>query len=73
MLKERVEEEESLATLDELEQIHTKANQMVLCEKQALTEDRDQLNSNVTRIGKLPYLQLWCYMFLPHTCRCVPV
>ena len=38
-LKERAEEEESLATLDELEQTHTEANDMVASEKQALTED----------------------------------
>ena len=51
-LKERVEEEESLATLNELKQIHTKANEMVLSEKQALTEDRDQFSSKMDRIGE---------------------
>ena len=38
-----MEEEESLATLDELEQIHTEANEMVLSDKHALTEERDRL------------------------------
>ena len=52
-LKERAEEEESLATLDELEQIRTKANSMVSSEKQALTEDRDHFSSDMDRIGEL--------------------
>ena len=52
-LKERAKEEESLATLDDLEQTHTEANDMVVREKQALTEDRDQLSSDMNRIGEL--------------------
>ena len=51
-LKERAVEEESLVTLDELEQIHTDASEMVATEKRALTEDRDWFSSDVDRIGE---------------------
>ena len=51
-VKEREEEEESLVTLDELEQIHTEVNEMISSYKQKLTEDRDQSNSKVERIGE---------------------
>ena len=57
-LKERAEREESLVTLDELEQIHTDANEMVLREKQALTEDRDQFISDMDRIGEYSILMV---------------
>ena len=51
-LKERVEEEESLVTLDELEQIHTDASEKVATDERTLTEDRDQFSSDVDRIGE---------------------
>ena len=50
MLKERGEEEGSPVTLEELEQV-------VLSEKQALTEDRDQLRSLIDRIGEPLFMQ----------------
>ena len=52
-LKERAEEEESLVTQEELEQILTEANEMIASNEQALTEDRDQFSSEVERIGEL--------------------
>ena len=60
-LKKRVEEEGSPVTLEELEQ-------MILSEKQALTEDRDQLSSLMDRIGEPPLIQRFnsCYIFLSH-------
>ena len=57
-LKERAEREESLVTLDELKQIHTDANKMVVREKQALTEDRDQFVSDMDRIGEYSILMV---------------
>ena len=60
-LKERVEEEGLPVTLEELEQ-------MVLSEKQPLTEDRNQLSSLMDRIGEPPLMQQvsLCYIFLSH-------
>ena len=52
-LKERANEEESLVTLNELEQIHTEVNDMVVSDKQALTEDRDQFSCEIDRIGEI--------------------
>ena len=52
MLKERVVEDESPLTMEKLEQIHAEADERVLSEKQALTEDRDQLSSRIDRIGE---------------------
>ena len=52
-LKERAKDDDSMATLDELEQTHTEANEMVASEKQALTEDRDQFSYDMKRIGEL--------------------
>ena len=52
MLRKRVVEDELPLTLDELEQIHAEADERILSEKQALTEDRDQLSSHMDRIGK---------------------
>jgi len=70
-LKERVEEEESLATLNELEQIHTEANEMVLSDKQALTEDRDRFSSDMDRIGEFcsygDTLGVTCTILSPQT------
>ena len=57
-LKERAEEEESLVTLDELEQIHTDASEMVATEKRELTEDRDQFSSDVDRIGEFSIIMV---------------
>ena len=42
-LKERAEEEESLVTLDELEQIHAEADEMVVSDRQELTANRDRI------------------------------
>ena len=51
-LKERAEEEELLVTLDELEEIHTDASEKIAADELALTEDRDQFDSDVERIGE---------------------
>ena len=51
-LKERVVEGVSTGSLEELEKIHAEAEERVLSEKQALTEDRDQLSSRMDRIGE---------------------
>ena len=56
-LKERVVEKESPVTLEELEQIHAEADERVLSEKKALTEDRDQLSSHMDRIGEHVYVR----------------
>ena len=55
-LKEKAEEKNSLATLGELEQMHTEPNEMVMSDKQALAEDQDQFSNSVDRIGKLSVL-----------------
>ena len=39
------DEVESLITLDELVQVRTEANEIVLSDRQKLTEDRDQFSS----------------------------
>ena len=61
MLKEKVEEEESPVTLEELEE-------MVLSEKQSLTEDRNQFSSLMDRIGESPFMQWFNlhYIFLSY-------
>ena len=69
-LKERAEEEDPLATLYELKQIHAQAKEMVVSEKQALSEDRDLLFSEVDRIGELSTdteaHSCMCWYKLPH-------
>ena len=57
-LNERMEEEESLATLEELEQIHSEANEMVIGDERTLTEERDQYSSDMDWIGKFSQLPL---------------
>ena len=61
-LKERVEEEESLVTLDELEQIHTEGNEMISSDKQKLIENRHHSSSEIERIGELSvfYIKYVC-------------
>ena len=55
-VKERVVEDESTGTLEELEKIHAEAEEKVLSEKQALIEDRDQLSSHMDRIGETLFM-----------------
>ena len=50
-LIERAEEDEDVI-LDELERIHTDANEWVATEKTELAEDRDKLSTEVDRIGE---------------------
>ena len=52
-LSERLKEEESLATLKELEQMHIKANEMIIGNKETLIEEIDQYSSDVDWIGEL--------------------
>ena len=66
-LQERHKEEESLVTLDELEQMHKGAVEMVVTEKRSLTEDRDRFSRDVDRIGEFLII-FWqhsqCHTFL---------
>ena len=47
-----------MVTLNELEQIHNDAKEMVVRENQALTEDRDQFVSDRDRISEYSILRV---------------
>ena len=66
-LKERYEEEESLFTLDDLEQMHTDAVETVATEKRALTKDRDQFSRDVDRIGEFSIIVM-ATLCVTHSC-----
>ena len=52
-LKELMEKDDSIANMDQLEQAHNKANDIILGDRQILIADSDQFATDMTFIGNL--------------------